>query len=263
MQAVSPTGVPIVGTRELLSGLGQIRTDSFQRGPDGKLEFEIGSEVEIEWNGQRTETSNGQRVFLDEHGVQWLENQITLVPDKDELVAMVGEDDLDDLVHDVASNIGSSTNNSGPEAQVDFLIEHGLSLVEIYDRVKERRAQDERSDEHNARAMRIAQDRGFYRADQDPEADPRTQAVARDLLTAAQAQGFRVPGGAACSDCDGKKYVICTRGDGKQVVERCDACWDGKFTDEDAAKLAQADGIKCRSEYPCLIEEAEEPDIQF
>jgi hypothetical protein len=62
-----------------------------------------------------------------------------------------------------------------------------------------------------------------------------------------------------CSVCKGKGYLISTRADGREAVERCDECqWFGendprnKF-DEDAAKWAQEDGIKCLPNYPCLV----------
>ncbi|MBO0715714.1 MAG: hypothetical protein J2P55_00055 [Rhizobiales bacterium] len=66
-----------------------------------------------------------------------------------------------------------------------------------------------------------------------------------------------------CDVCNGKRYLICERTeDGRKAVERCDACsWWGEndprtLWDEDAAKLAQADGIACAPTYPCYLTEA-------
>jgi hypothetical protein len=65
-----------------------------------------------------------------------------------------------------------------------------------------------------------------------------------------------------CAVCGGKRYVVAARGGNpdRRAVEACDACSTNQtlgdvedFTDEDAAKLAQADGIVCRAEYPCFL----------
>ncbi len=62
-----------------------------------------------------------------------------------------------------------------------------------------------------------------------------------------------------CEICYGKRYLVSTRDDGHQAIERCDECqWFGENdprnkSDEDAARWAQADGIDCLAEYPCLV----------
>lgn len=68
-----------------------------------------------------------------------------------------------------------------------------------------------------------------------------------------------------CPVCADKRYVICHRAaDGRAAVERCDSCscfdWDREWTkfsgylsDADAAALARADGVNCRSAYPCYV----------
>ena len=62
-----------------------------------------------------------------------------------------------------------------------------------------------------------------------------------------------------CECCDGKRYLVCTRDDGREAIERCDNCaWFGAndrrtLWDEDAAKLAAKDGFICDSVYPCII----------
>lgn len=63
-----------------------------------------------------------------------------------------------------------------------------------------------------------------------------------------------------CDVCAGKRYRICERSDDRrEAVERCDRCsWFGDddprtIHDEDAAKLAQVDGVKCQLTYPCYV----------
>lgn len=57
-----------------------------------------------------------------------------------------------------------------------------------------------------------------------------------------------------CGVCGDKKYLISRRDDGRLAVERCDTCQDpATFSDEQAAILAQADGVKCSSVYPCVL----------
>ena len=61
-----------------------------------------------------------------------------------------------------------------------------------------------------------------------------------------------------CDVCKDKKYIVASY-DSKPCVERCDECqWHGEdnpstLWDEEAAKLAQADGIKCEDIYPCFV----------
>lgn len=62
-----------------------------------------------------------------------------------------------------------------------------------------------------------------------------------------------------CTSCEGKRYIIGVRDDGRKAVERCDSCqWFGDtdprtLTDEQAARIAQEDGVACQSEYPCHL----------
>jgi len=66
---------------------------------------------------------------------------------------------------------------------------------------------------------------------------------------------------AGCECCRGRGYAVFTRlndsdGDdsaGKLAVQKCDEC-DAYKWDETAAVRARKDGIKCRTEYPCLLE---------
>ena len=60
-----------------------------------------------------------------------------------------------------------------------------------------------------------------------------------------------------CNKCEGKRYVVVEREDCMFAVERCDDC-SSIICDEDAAKLARADGINCLMEYPCYLEMTED-----
>lgn len=42
-----------------------------------------------------------------------------------------GSEDLDDLVHDLASGVASDVNNEGLESQVEWLLEHGMTGEQI------------------------------------------------------------------------------------------------------------------------------------
>lgn len=41
------------------------------------------------------------------------------------------QESLDELVHEMASQIASNTNNAGPKDQIDFLLMHGMTLENI------------------------------------------------------------------------------------------------------------------------------------
>lgn len=52
--------------------------------------------------------------------------------------------------------------------------------------------------------------------------------------------------------CFGRGWLIATRSDDRDAVERCDAC-QAFESDEAAAKAANEAGTKCLTEYPCLL----------
>lgn len=64
---------------------------------------------------------------------------------------------------------------------------------------------------------------------------------------------------AKCPVCLGKRYLVSTRDDGREAIERCDECaWYGDddprtLHDTDAAKLAAKDGFVTDPDYPCII----------
>jgi len=73
------TGVAILGTLETLSGRAEIADTEITRNPDGTFEFEYQGSTEVFWDDQRTVVRNGQRIFLDENGAEWPEDQLELV----------------------------------------------------------------------------------------------------------------------------------------------------------------------------------------
>lgn len=56
-----------------------------------------------------------------------------------------------------------------------------------------------------------------------------------------------------CEVCNNDRYLVMTRSDGCDAVERCDECSNGVLTDEQAARLARFDGIECDMTYPCYM----------
>lgn len=62
---VSPSGSPIVGTVELLTGV------SMLSGIDKNGEPDYAGDTEIDWNAQRSVRNHGRRVYVDENGDHW------------------------------------------------------------------------------------------------------------------------------------------------------------------------------------------------
>jgi hypothetical protein len=72
-QYVSPTGAPIQGTLELLSGV--CRVDGVN--DDGTPSY-LESGTEIFWDDQQTAKKNGKLVYLDLNGAEWTFDQLKL-----------------------------------------------------------------------------------------------------------------------------------------------------------------------------------------
>jgi hypothetical protein len=67
---VSPTGSPILGTKELLTGRAEIT------GIDDNGEPVYAGDTEIFYDDQVTETKDGKMIFLDEDGAEWTFDQL-------------------------------------------------------------------------------------------------------------------------------------------------------------------------------------------
>lgn len=81
MQAKSPTGSPIVGTLERLSGVAHVVHDSYQRLADGSLYIDHAGDTKVFWDDQMTVTRDGKAIYVDEDGAEWPEDQVVLHED--------------------------------------------------------------------------------------------------------------------------------------------------------------------------------------
>lgn len=91
MKLVSPTGADIVGTAELVPGVALLNNSDITRNSDGTYEFEWAGETKLDWDGQTTVTRRVHRVFVDDNGEEFTENELQLVPESDD------EEESDDL----------------------------------------------------------------------------------------------------------------------------------------------------------------------
>lgn len=83
---VSPTGSPILGTLERLTGRAEISGIA----DDGTPQFM--DETEVFWDDQRTaKTDDGKVIFLDANGAEWTFDQLTPADDSEE-----GDEEGDD-----------------------------------------------------------------------------------------------------------------------------------------------------------------------
>lgn len=84
MTAIAPNGLEITGTLETITGRARITfhpQDEVDLGDEreGRLRFAWDGETEVFWDEQKTVANEkGQRIFLDEEGNQWTEDDITL-----------------------------------------------------------------------------------------------------------------------------------------------------------------------------------------
>lgn len=76
-QLFSPNGTHIQGTKEQLTGkavIGYVEG----RNPDGTFNFEYVGETVVWWDEQRTVERDGKRIFVDETGDEFTEDQLEL-----------------------------------------------------------------------------------------------------------------------------------------------------------------------------------------
>lgn len=72
----SPTGHPIVGTIETITGTsGVLFTD------DGSYNYD-GTGTEVDWNSQKTKMLAGETIFVDGNGDEWFESQLIEDPEQ-------------------------------------------------------------------------------------------------------------------------------------------------------------------------------------
>lgn len=77
----APDGTPISGSYDTLKATAHI--SSAERNPDGSLSIDWAGDSDIDWDSQETFERHGQRVFVDENGVEWLECDLHIVPDEE------------------------------------------------------------------------------------------------------------------------------------------------------------------------------------
>lgn len=80
--AISPTNRPIVSSAEIIPGAARIAPGRFSPSANGEYEFDYDGGTEIDWDGGETVRRQGVRVFFDDQGAEWLENQIKLVDEE-------------------------------------------------------------------------------------------------------------------------------------------------------------------------------------
>lgn len=75
----APNGKEIIATADMIPGNALIQ--SATRGADGKIEVEYAGETKVCWDGQYTETEDGETLYVDEDGQQWKESALTFEDD--------------------------------------------------------------------------------------------------------------------------------------------------------------------------------------
>lgn len=81
MRAFAPNGSQIIGTLERLFARAEIRADSFERKPDGTVDFAWEGETKIFYDDQETVVRNNQVIFLTEDGDECPEDKTILCDD--------------------------------------------------------------------------------------------------------------------------------------------------------------------------------------
>lgn len=81
-QWYAPNGKKIVASADLVPGNALIAAVT-QRS-DGTIEIDWDGETRMAWDGQFTDEIDGRRIFLDEAGNEWREDQLVVKPDEPE-----------------------------------------------------------------------------------------------------------------------------------------------------------------------------------
>lgn len=78
---VSPKNTRIIGTCETIPGCAIIQDPKLAE--DGRFEFEYSGETKCYWNGQNTIELNGERVFQDDLGNEFVESQLRVMSEEE------------------------------------------------------------------------------------------------------------------------------------------------------------------------------------
>jgi hypothetical protein len=76
--------IEIAGTLERLSGIATIGEGRIEA--DGSVDFDYVGETTVWWDEQRTAQRKGQRVFVDENGMEVLETDVAVLLDTGQLL---------------------------------------------------------------------------------------------------------------------------------------------------------------------------------
>lgn len=75
--AFAPNGRQILGTLERIEGRADAVDGTWRKTNQG-LQFDFTGQTEVFWDGQVTAEQNGHKVYLDDEGNEWTEDQLVL-----------------------------------------------------------------------------------------------------------------------------------------------------------------------------------------
>lgn len=73
MKAVSPEDNEIIGTLEVIEGVGRAEVSLMR---NGRLKVEFLGDTDVDWNSQTTKTQNGERLFVCSQRKVWRESRV-------------------------------------------------------------------------------------------------------------------------------------------------------------------------------------------
>ena len=92
---MSPDGSKIVGTLERVPAVANIAADSLKRNAEGEVVYVYEGGTDLTWDEQETVTREGQTVFVDEDGTEWLEGELIETPEESWSCPNCGNTDQD------------------------------------------------------------------------------------------------------------------------------------------------------------------------
>jgi len=77
-QLYAPNGSVIIGTAELIEGVARIRGALAPSAGRARFELQYEGSTDVDWDSQTTRTRERKRLFVDEDGTLWPEDELTL-----------------------------------------------------------------------------------------------------------------------------------------------------------------------------------------